>query len=182
MTKYISNHDPVILKPHGSLNWYSKAALRNVKRENWIEIFKRKAAADSVAAFKKPRQIISFSGKRYSPLVVAPSYLKDFSKPVFEQLWRQCSEMIGQARRVVFIGYSLPEDDLQARFILRSGFYSQVDGILGVHGRLPPTGSSDVSVVNPDSSCLSRIKEIMNPGVSVDFLKERVEDWISKQS
>jgi hypothetical protein len=181
MTKYANSVGAVVLKPHGSLNWYSKSALRGVKRENWIEVFTHKKSSDCVAAFAKPRQIISSRGKRYSPLIVAPSYLKDFSRPVFEHIWRQCTEMIGQARRVVLIGYSMPQDDLQARFILRSGFYAQVDGVLGMKGRLPPTGSSEVTVVNPDATCLSRIQGILNPGVSIDFISEKVEDWMEKQ-
>ena len=58
---------PLLLKPHGSLNWYEGRQLKHVKDLKKIEIFHRNDESKCVHAFLRPRQVKSKTGKRYTP-------------------------------------------------------------------------------------------------------------------
>jgi hypothetical protein len=97
---------PVLLKPHGSLNWYEATQIQKVAEEKRIEIFPHKSDGERIEAFLHPREIKSKVGRRYTPLIVPPTYLKDFNRPVFRKLWNRCTEVLSTPRKLVFLGYS----------------------------------------------------------------------------
>jgi hypothetical protein len=132
---------PVLLKPHGSLNWYRTSHVEEVPRKKRIEIFPASTGEDAVEAFLLPRHIRSKVGRSYTPLIIPPTYLKDFSAPIFRRLWNRCTDVLSTPRKIIFLGYSLPAEDLHARFIFRCGFHNQVEGRLTGDGscRYPPT-------------------------------------------
>jgi len=170
---------PFILKPHGSLNWYASDEVKNVMEKRRKILFKAQRLSHQVEVFIPPREIKSKIDKKYTPLIVAPSYFKDFSKPVFQHIWKHSTELLSTAKRIIFLGYSLPADDLQARYILRCGFHNQIEGVIVEDGRDPPTGNSSVLVVNPDHEAVKRISDIVNPGVKVSHPAETVEQWLA---
>jgi hypothetical protein len=121
---------PVLLKPHGSLNWYDSTQIQKVMAEKHTTIFPAKDHHPSIEAFLPPREIKSKSGKRYTPLIVPPTYLKDFQQPIFRQLWNSCTDALSTPKKLIFFGYSLPAADLHAQFIFRCGFHNQREGRL----------------------------------------------------
>lgn len=168
--------DVVLLKPHGSLSWYKSDEVQYVKDKKRLTIF------DGVEAFKLPRSIKSRKGRRYSPLIVAPSYLKDFEEKIFQKTWQTCTDALSTAREICFIGYSLPPDDMQAQFILRCGFYNQAHGRLKKNGgRFKPTGPSKVTIVNPDQEAAKRIEATVEAGVACEWIPDRVQGWLESQ-
>ncbi len=169
---------PIILKPHGSLNWYSTKELNKVSPEKRKVLYKAEDPANAIELFTRPRAIQSKVSRTYAPLIVPPTYIKDFQKPVFRHLWLQTTEVLSTAKRIVFIGYSLPPDDLQAKFILRCGFHNQREGILAKKGREKPTGDAEVTVVNPDLSVAQRIQEVVNFGMEVKTRQSFASEWI----
>ena len=48
-------------------------------------------------------------GLMRTPLIVPPIYLKQFDKPVFQVLWHNVMSHMSTAKKVVFLGYSMPE-------------------------------------------------------------------------
>jgi hypothetical protein len=109
---------------------------------------------------------------------VAPTFVKDFSHPVSAELWRQCADSLSIANRVVFLGYSLPESDLQAKFIFRCGFHNQTAGtIRNKKVRNKPTGAAQVTLISPDGSAAKRIERAVGRSVSFDWKPMKVEDW-----
>ncbi|HYC57785.1 MAG TPA: hypothetical protein VEL28_22860 [Candidatus Binatia bacterium] len=52
-------------------------------------------------------------GAGFDGLVVAPSHLKDYRNPHLSLVWYEAQRMLRQATKVVFVGYSLPDDDVE---------------------------------------------------------------------
>jgi hypothetical protein len=172
---------PLLLKPHGSLNWYESSQIRKVSVQKRLRIFQHKDKAQCVEAFLYPRSIKSKFGRRYTPLIIPPTYLKDFTRPIFRRLLIRCTDVLSTPKRLVFLGYSLPASDLQAQFILRCGFHNQVEGRLRKDGtRNPPTGPAEVIIVNPDQGAARRIEAMAGPKVPCHWVPKRIQEWLPK--
>jgi hypothetical protein len=170
---------PLLLKPHGSLNWYQGTQLKHVPDLKHIEIFHDDDEKKCVHAFLRPRGIKSKSGKRYTPLIIPPTYLKDFTPSIFQQLWKNCTDVLSTPRRLVFLGYSLPAADLHAQFIFRCGFHNQLKGRLKRDGgRHRPTGAAEVIIVNPDQDAARRIESVAGPDIACAWVPKRIQDWL----
>jgi hypothetical protein len=175
--------NPVLLKPHGSLNWYEATEVQRVVKKNRVEIFHHKNAKERIEAFLHPREIKSRAGRRYTPLIVPPTYLKDFSRPVFRQLWRRCTDVLSTPAKLIFLGYSLPASDLHAQYILRCGFHNQIEGRLKRNGmRYSATGPAKVIIVNPDQGAARRIESVAGPKIPCTWIPKRIEDWLQSNS
>jgi len=169
----------VLLKPHGSLNWYDAPQTEKVSEKSLVEIFHSHKESECIKAFLHPRAIRSKAGRRYTPLIVPPTYLKDFNRPVFRLLWNRCTDVLSTAKKLVFLGYSLPAADLQAQFIFRCGFHNQIEGRLRKDGgRHPATGASEVIVVNPDQEAARRIEAVAGPDIPLTWVPKRIQDWL----
>jgi hypothetical protein len=170
---------PVLLKPHGSLNWYEGKQLEPVTDVKKCEIFHRKDPSKCVHAFLLPRHVKSKSGKRYTPLIIPPTYFKNFRPSVFKRLWQNCTDVLSTPKRIIFLGYSLPASDLHAHFILRCGFHNQINGrIKDEDTRYDPTGPAEVIVVNPDEEAGKRIADVCGPRVKCTWVGKRIEEWV----
>jgi hypothetical protein len=180
LTKHLAP-GPVLLKPHGSLNWYNSSQIEHVSGSKRIVIFGSKATspAERVEAFLPPRTIRSKVGKRYSPLLVPPTFLKNFGRPIFQRLWSNCTDVLSTPRTMVFLGYSLPAADLHAQFILRCGFHNQLEGRLNASGRRrQATGPAKVIIVNPDQDAARRIESVAGPQIPCKWIPARIKDWL----
>ena len=174
---------PLLLKPHGSLNWYEGTQLKHVPSLKQSEIFHDTAEAKCVHAFLRPRGIKSKSGKRYTPLIIPPTYFKDFTPSIFQQLWKNCTDVLSTPKRVVFLGYSLPAADLHAQFIFRCGFYNQLHGRLRKSGdRYPATGASEIIIVNPDQDAARRIESVAGPQIQCTWVPKQIAAWLAEDA
>jgi len=170
---------PILLKPHGSLNWFEAAQGSNLKAAKRTLIFGKRDSSEAIYAFKRFREPISTRGRTYTPLIVPPVYLKNFKKPVFKALWQNCTATLSTARKVIFLGYSMPQADLHAQFIMRCGFHNQIEGELSVAGkRKEKTGAATVIVVNPDQGAARRIAAVAGPKHECKWISTPVADWI----
>jgi hypothetical protein len=157
-----------LLKPHGSLNWYDGDQGARIKQQLRFPLH-TDAGGQKIYAFmnfRSPR-----SKNKYMLMIIPPVYNKDFSHHVLRDLWRSCVASLSAASKVVFLGYSLPEPDLHARFILRCGFHNQVEA-----------GQSQVVIVNPDQGAASRIERSVGHHVRCDWQPMPVAEWIDQQS
>ena len=173
---------PLLLKPHGSLNWYQGKQLQSVPNIKHTEIFHHTDIAQCVHAFLRPRGVNSKSGRRYNPLIIPPTHLKDFTPPIFQQLWKNCADVLSTPKELVFLGYSLPAADLQAQFIFRCGFHNQINGRLRKDGsRYPATGPAKVIIVNPEQDAARRIEAVAGPEIPCIWIPKRIQDWLEDQ-
>jgi hypothetical protein len=172
-----ANSGPILLKPHGSLNWFENEHGDRIKKD--LKFPLHKSSDEEVFVFRKFRSPKSSVGNKYDPLIVPPAFLKNFRKPVFEELWNKCIEALAIADEVVFIGYSLPEADLHARFVFRCGFHDQEEGLLLFDdSRSRPTGQSKVTIINPDKGAAQRIEAITS--VVPDWQPMTAADWVNR--
>lgn len=170
---------PLLLKPHGSLNWYEGTQLQHISEAKRVEIFHSKNKSKCVYAFLLPRGVKSKSGKRYDPLIIPPTHLKDFKPMIFQRLWNNCTEVLSTPRKIVFLGYSLPAADLHAQFIFRCAFYNQLYGrIKDAEERYSPTGPAEVIIVNPDQDAAKRIESVAGPNIRCKWIPKRIQDWL----
>lgn len=176
-----SDGGPVLLKPHGSLNWYEEAVGQHIKNQSRVEIFHGKNAS-SVYAFLPYRPPISKHERVYTPLIVPPVHLKEFDKPIFTSLWQDTVSVLSTAERVVFLGYSMPPNDLHVQFIMRCGFSNQIAGVPAEDGgRTDKTGLANVVIVNPDQSAARRIASVVGSASRSQWFSLPVSEWVEER-
>ncbi|MGJ7033791.1 hypothetical protein [Niabella hirudinis] len=107
------------LKLHGSLNW-----LQCPKCQRIYVKFNEKIAMDPYASIAQPtcRHCDGNFGKQKSHYLVAnlimPTFLKDLSNPQYKIIWQNAGIELSEAKKIVFIGYSLPQADFEMRQLL----------------------------------------------------------------
>lgn len=108
-----------LLKLHGSLNW-----LQCPKCQRIYIKFDQKIAMDpfrNISA-KRCRHCDenfenSFAHILQSNLIM-PTFLKDLSNPQYKIIWQNAGIELSEAKKIVFIGYSLPQADFEMRQLL----------------------------------------------------------------
>jgi hypothetical protein len=112
-----------VLKLHGSLNWLfcrtcQRLELGATESTRFLTIFSQ-IAGNLKEAFTPDGAQCSVCGRQLLPLLVAPSHLKDYRNPHLSLVWYEAQRMLRQATKVVFIGYSLPDDDVEVVYLLK---------------------------------------------------------------
>ena len=109
----------LVLKLHGSINWRSRLGVAPIRgpeailhHEEWLR--------ERVGAQQPPLDRIE-SHLEPDPVVVPPVLVKSelALHPVLRVVWKLAHERLLAARRVVFIGYSMPVTDLASRILFR---------------------------------------------------------------
>ena len=57
----------------------------------------------------------------FRAVMITPTSLKDYRNPHIASLWYQAERALRDADRVVFVGYSLPWDDIDVIYLLKRG-------------------------------------------------------------
>lgn len=164
-----------LLKPHGSLNWFEETSGRHLKAAKKFRLTGK--SPDRVFAFK-PYRAPTSTRRSYMPLIVPPVLNKEFEGPLFQSLWQESVSLLSTASEVRFLGYSLPQADFHARFILRCGFHNQEHGELNASGRRKSaTGRAMVTIVDLEPSVAPRIEDAV--GWPCHFAHSTIEDWVN---
>jgi hypothetical protein len=109
----IRDDAPVLLKPHGSLNWFEDKAGKFIKEAKRFAV--HKDGDHTVYAFRDlTRGPDTKHSRTYRPLIIPPVFLKKFDDPIFTKLWQRATSELSNAKKVVFLGYSMPDADLHA--------------------------------------------------------------------
>jgi len=162
----------VLLKPHGSLNWYPATSGGHIKQDLREKLWTTEG--HEVYCFLPWREPLS-TRRKYLPLLVPPTHLKDFREPMLRHIWLRCVDILSTARTVYFLGYSLPAADWHSRYILRCGFHNQREGLPHGKARHSPTGGASVIIVNPDSAAFRRIESVV--GRECCWIPSRISEW-----
>ncbi|HZH28928.1 MAG TPA: hypothetical protein VEY95_17275 [Azospirillaceae bacterium] len=107
---------PPLLKLHGSLNWLfcPRCANLHVNMHKDIASFRGSEAERR----RWPSDRYCGCGAEMDAVIVAPSFVKTYGNPHLARIWTQAQKALEAAPRWVFIGYSLPSDDLEIRAML----------------------------------------------------------------
>jgi hypothetical protein len=92
-------------------------------------------------------------------------------------IWKRCVDALSVAKRIYFLGYSLPPADWHSRYILRCGFHNQEEGLPLPNGqRAGPTGRARVYVVNPENSAFHRVEA--TAGYKCQWIPKTIGQWL----
>lgn len=96
---------PRLLKPHGSLDWQIESSAVNLgsPNRNLESIRKRKAVPNTIA-------IVPPVLSKELEAQTQSRYVQDH----FAEIWKRTEDAFSRAKRIVFIGYSLPRGDTRA--------------------------------------------------------------------
>lgn len=113
-----------LLKLHGSLNWlYCRTCARleigASESARWLRVV-TKMLGPSLEDFYSPDgAACTICQTKLRPLLIAPSHLKNYRNPHIAQVWYAAEQVLRGAERIVFVGYSLPDDDVEVVYLLK---------------------------------------------------------------
>jgi len=103
-----------LLKVHGSMNW--------LQCPNCQQLFIGFDEKHNIVNFTKPNACRHCEKQDYKSnlrgSLVMPTFLKDLSNFQVKLIWQNAAIELMEARRIVFIGYSLPHADFEFRQLL----------------------------------------------------------------
>ena len=126
MAQYMDNTSMLLLKLHGSINWYPKKGERPPYNLNAIyhdeDWFRRDLGGPSLAF----AQEVVARHFEPDPFIIPPVLDKTAlsSEPVLQVVWSLAMKALQKSSRIYFVGYSMPVTDLAASFL----FNESLDG------------------------------------------------------
>jgi NAD-dependent SIR2 family protein deacetylase len=115
-----------LLKLHGSLNWlYCPGCQRldlGVDKSGTgtckvlDELYYRNPLESRYGSQGAP---CTECGAQVRPVLITPTHLKDYRNPHISDVWYEAERMLRRADRVIIVGYSLPEDDVDVIYLLK---------------------------------------------------------------
>jgi hypothetical protein len=101
-----------LFKPHGSLNWLFCPVC------NELELTpKEKGVARLISDFAY--FTCPHCGSVYSPLIVPPTFYKDFSNVFLSSIWNRTDIALRKVKHIIFCGYSFPDADIHIKYLLK---------------------------------------------------------------
>lgn len=113
-----------LLKLHGSLNWLycttcARLEIGKSQAKLYLNVLDRMLGPDLHKAFTPDGDPCPACRTPLRPLLIAPSHLKYYRNPHLSQVWFEAERVLREAKRVIFVGYSLPEDDVEVIYLLK---------------------------------------------------------------
>lgn len=106
-----------LLKLHGSFNW-----LQCPKCQRAYVDFRNKISAHKYSDGVNCRHCGEYFGNGVSNKLqsnlIMPTFLKNLLNPQYKLIWQNAGIELAEAKKIVFIGYSLPVDDFEMRQLL----------------------------------------------------------------
>lgn len=192
---------PLLLKLHGSINWfycylgegayiYRKAEKATKKEiEKLIDEVRWEEKIDKERYSRDPIQLLRcpVHNHPFDSIIIYPTWLKAYDIPQINQIWSQALREISESDELVFIGYSMPSSDTEIRYLLKKA--------LKTKGMKTPTkeeiremrkgtfSSKDLNfsirVVNPIEENDFKRKYNIFFKSDVEFIEEYFEDWVA---
>lgn len=165
---YSSSRDSVVLlKPHGSIDWFEKSRLPS-DRELLKEMRHRAAGVYFYPYF----QLAQNPGLlEYPCFIVPPLAVKKFGG-FLQRVWRDVYHAVSAARELYIIGYSLPREDQFARLVIGRAIERNNARRKKGRQRLP------VTVVNPDESAMATFAQLVG-GSGIQFFHSSLQNYIT---
>ena len=102
-----------VLKLHGSIGWHNTGEKVYLRFDMFLQYLQ--IPPDKMQLTDEDFPNIGLLDK--SELIL-PSYLKQISSPILQNIWIEADRCLKVANKIVFIGYSLPPADIGVRVLL----------------------------------------------------------------
>src|SRR5262249_25665352 len=119
-----------LLKLHGSLNWLYCGCCRRLDL-GMSECGAKAVPCQTLNDLRTKNSLDEHyvSGPKVCPecdtpmraVMITPTRAKDYRNPHIQAIWYQAERALRRAEHVCFVGYSLPDDDLEVIDLLRRG-------------------------------------------------------------
>ncbi len=142
--KVDENDNPVafkIIKVHGSLNWKYCNCCNQTLLTPWdrhIDLHRGKFMGFTYPDKEEYEYKCPLDGTEFQTLIMPPSYVKSLDQPVIIQLLAEAAREIRDAKRIVFIGYSLSDADVHIKALFKKQIKPSTEVIV-VNTRNSPT-------------------------------------------
>jgi hypothetical protein len=161
-----------LLKPHGSIDWFSKKDIPEWKESNDYLSLDKRLTVFKHFDFTENREL-----EHILPIIVPPVSSKEFKHRALKRTWMSIFRAVSQATQLHIIGYSLPREDQFARFVFRRAIRQN---LLNVE-RLKKS-PLHVRVVNPDETVwttFSRLVGSSGTNSEMEFKQTLFQDYVS---
>jgi len=118
-----------LLKLHGSMNWlYCPACHRldvgisqsgRTMIKALDQLYQEDDRQDLTKRYTCHGSPCLDCGTFVEPVMISPTHLKDYRNPHISRVWYEADRALRQAEQVVFVGYSLPADDVDVIYLLK---------------------------------------------------------------
>lgn len=113
-----------LLKPHGSLNWAKCPSCNRLFSKN---------CTDCIPVLFPQEYRCRFCGEvDLENVMITPTFVKDIGQTYLKLVWHNIQRDLQEARRIVFLGYSLPLADFEFRYTLLKALISNSEVALRV--------------------------------------------------
>ena len=163
-----------LLKLHGSLNWLHCRTCQRMEigpsvSRLYAKVLQR-LLADVDQSYTPAGEKCPSCGTGLRQLMIAPTHLKDYRNPHLAGVWYEAERVLREADKVIFIGYSLPDDDVEVVYLLKRGL-----------AHLWPHQITVVEFDNPphipaDHPVWRRYRTLFGDGI--DWHPEGVTEWL----
>lgn len=160
----LKNRKVFLLRPHGSVNWLF---CRSCGR-----VFSKLTSQNRVDDIKEGTQCYSCKLTNLEPYIVYPSYNRIYENKHLLKIWMSMENLLTQADKWCFVGYSLPDADRYFSYVLTRVY----------NLRKSLNSAPEVSVVNINNA-VKKQEEIAafikKSGISLNpdgYFKETVKD------
>lgn len=147
-----------ILKPHGSLDWFDSKEVQ-IKTDLTFPLNEKFGRIRVFKRFRAPK-----ISRPVVPVILPPVINKKIEFKELEVIWRDAWKALRHTGEIHILGYSLPPEDLIARFTIRSAIRAN-ERFGGRELR--------ISVVNPDRNVYLRFARLVQ--VNVSYYESGVE-------
>ena len=161
-----SSDSVVLLKPHGSIDWFEKDKIPLREKALRKEMRHRARGVYYYPYFRiaqNPELV------NHPCFIVPPLSSKKFSG-FLQRVWRDVYRAVAAARELYIVGYSLPREDQFARLVIGRAIERNISR--RKNGRRLP-----VTVVNPDENAMATFANLVGSGVR--FYKTSVQDYVA---
>jgi len=112
-------------EPYASADFTDYSDISKIKDDLMVESLFKLNGGLEIYCNSNGTYRIDYKKKEYedlqkeSPLLILPSYEQDYSHPYFREILQKSKELLTTAKVLIIVGYSLPEEDILIRFLLK---------------------------------------------------------------
>ena len=159
-----------LLKPHGSIDWFEKSAIRGLVPEKKVG-----RLDDELYYYPRFNRAEHPKLKEVPPVIVPPVALKEFGFDFLKRTWRFVYRAVSDATEFHIIGYSLPREDQFARLVFRRAIRNNI-----LKARKRKERPAKVIVINPDPGAEGTFSHLAGRDVEdFDFRQALFEDYVA---
>jgi hypothetical protein len=174
-----SPHFGTLLKLHGSLNWLYCRTCHRLEigasaSRRFLRVLARLVGPSLEQTYTADGSPCPTCQAKLRPMLIAPSHLKDYRNPHLAQVWYEAERVLRESNRVIFIGYSLPDDDVEVIYLLKRSLAHLLPGQITVveHDMSnPPVTAHAVG---------RRYRTLFGDGI--DWHPEGMDSWLNSAS